>query len=71
MNLVFNSKDTNTFASSCLDRTVKMGSLGLLSPKFTLEAHEKGGVNYAEFYTGANKPYLLTTGDDKTDKVWD
>lgn len=71
MNLVFNPKDTNTFASSCLDRTVKMWSLGSSSPNFTLEAHEKGGVNYVEFYPGADKPYLLTTGDDRTVKIWD
>ncbi|KAI5120315.1 hypothetical protein M0805_000375 [Coniferiporia weirii] len=71
MNLAFNPKDTNTFASSCLDRTVKMWSLGSSAPNFTLEAHEKGGVNYVEFYPGADKPYLLTTGDDRTVRVWD
>ncbi|KAL5529865.1 SEC27 [Sanghuangporus sanghuang] len=71
MNLVFNPKDTNTFASSCLDRTVKLWSLGSSTPNFTLEAHEKGGVNYVEFYPGADKPYLLTCGDDRTVKVWD
>ena len=71
MNLVFNPKDTNTFASSCLDRSVKMCSLGSLQSNFTLEAHEKGGVNYVEFYAGADKPYLLTCGDDRIVKVWD
>jgi len=35
-----------------------------------MEAHEKG-VNYIDFYPGADKPYLVTTGDDKTVKVWD
>ena len=71
MNLAFNPKDTNTFASSCLDRSVKMWSLGSSTANFTLEAHEKGGVNFVEFYPGADKPYLVTTGDDKTVKVWD
>ncbi|KAF7432578.1 hypothetical protein PC9H_004520 [Pleurotus ostreatus] len=70
MNLAFNPKDTNTFASACLDRTVKMWSIGSPTPNFTMEAHEKG-VNYVEFYPGADKPYLVTTGDDKTVKVWD
>jgi len=35
-----------------------------------MDAHEKG-VNYVEFYPGADRPYLVTTGDDKTVKVWD
>ncbi|KAF8871943.1 coatomer protein [Gymnopilus junonius] len=70
MNLAFNPKDSNTFASSCLDRTIKMWSLGSSTPNFTMEAHEKG-VNYVDFYPGADKPYLVTTGDDKTVKVWD
>ncbi|KAH8107302.1 hypothetical protein DFH11DRAFT_1732559 [Phellopilus nigrolimitatus] len=37
MNLAFNPKDTNTFASSCLDRTIKMWSLGASAPNFTLD----------------------------------
>jgi WD40 repeat protein len=35
-----------------------------------MEAHEKS-VNYVDLYPGADKPYLVTTGDDKTVKVWD
>ncbi|EKM79756.1 hypothetical protein AGABI1DRAFT_127441 [Agaricus bisporus var. burnettii JB137-S8] len=70
MNIAFNPKDSNTFVSACLDRTVKMWSLGASSPNFTMEAHDKG-VNYVDFYPGADKPYLVTTGDDKTVKVWD
>ena len=71
MNLVFNPKDPNTFASSCLDRTVKLWSLGSSTANFTLEAHEKGGVNYVDFYPGADKPYMLTSGDDRTVRVFD
>ncbi|TFY80045.1 hypothetical protein EWM64_g3966 [Hericium alpestre] len=70
MNIAVNPKDANTFASACLDRTVKIWSLGASVPNFTMEAHEKG-VNYVEFYPGADKPYLVTTGDDKTVKIWD
>lgn len=70
MNLAFNPKDTNTFASACLDRTVKMWSIGAPTANFTMDCHEKG-VNYVEFYPGTDKPYLVTTGDDKTVKVWD
>ena len=28
-------------------------------------------MNYVEFYAGADKPYLLTCGDDRTVKVLD
>lgn len=70
MNLAVNPKDANTFASACLDRTVKIWALTSGTPNFTLDAHEKG-VNYVEFYPGADKPYLVTTGDDRTVKVWD
>ncbi|KAG0143027.1 hypothetical protein CROQUDRAFT_661774 [Cronartium quercuum f. sp. fusiforme G11] len=70
MNLAFNPKDSNTFASSCLDRTVKVWSLGSQTANFTLDAHEKG-VNYVEYYHGGDKPYMVTTGDDRLIKIWD
>ncbi|KAF7356710.1 Coatomer subunit beta' [Mycena venus] len=70
MNICFNPKDTNTFATACLDRTVKMWSIGAPTANFTMDAHEKG-VNSVDFYPGTDKPYLVTTGDDKTVKVWD
>jgi coatomer subunit beta' len=70
MSLAFSPKDSNTFASACLDRTVKMWSLTSGTANFTMDAHEKG-VNHVEFYPGADRPYLVTTGDDKTVKVWD
>lgn len=71
MGMAINPKDTNTFASACLDRTVKIWSLGSPVANFTLEAHETKGVNHVDYYPHADKPYLLTTSDDKTVKVWD
>ena len=41
MNITVNPKDPNTFASSCLDRTVKIWSLGSSTPNLTMEAHDK------------------------------
>ena len=70
MNIAFNPKDSNTFVSACLDRTLKMWSIAASTPNFTMDAHEKG-VNYVDFYPGSDRPYLVTTGDDKTVKVWD
>lgn len=71
MGLSINPKDTNTFASACLDRTVKIWSLGSSHANFTLEAHETKGVNHVDYYPQSDKPYILTTSDDKTVKVWD
>ncbi|CAX41156.1 beta'-coat protein of the COPI coatomer, putative [Candida dubliniensis CD36] len=71
MSVNFNPKDPNTFASACLDRTVKIWSLGSSQPNFTLIAHESKGVNYVDYYPQADKPYLITSSDDKTIKVWD
>jgi coatomer subunit beta' len=71
MGMSINPKDTNTFATACLDRTVKIWNLGSPHANFTLEAHETKGVNHVDYYPGSDKPYLLTTSDDKTVKIWD
>ena len=70
MHVVFNPKDTNTFASASLDRTVKVWSLGSPVPNFTLEGHERG-VNCIDYYVGGDKPYLVSGADDSLVKVWD
>jgi len=71
MSIAINPKDTNTFASGCLDRTIKIWSLGSSTPNYTIEAHESKGVNSVEYYPHSDKPYILTTSDDKTVKIWD
>lgn len=70
MQVVFNPKDTNTFASSSLDRSIKVWNLGQPTPNFTLEGHEKG-VNCIDYFTGGDRPYLVSGADDKTIKIWD
>lgn len=70
MGLSINPKDTNVFASACLDRTIKIWSIDNATAKQTIEAHEKG-VNHIDYYPHSDKPYLLSTSDDKTVKVWD
>ncbi|OAY67498.1 Coatomer subunit beta'-1 [Ananas comosus] len=70
MQVCFNPKDTNTFASASLDRTVKIWNLGSPDPNFTLDAHLKG-VNCVDYFTGGDRPYLITGSDDHTAKVWD
>ncbi|VDP06448.1 unnamed protein product [Soboliphyme baturini] len=70
MQLVINPKDTNTFATACLDRSIKVWQLGSSQAKFTLEGHEKG-VNCVDFYHGGDKPYLISGADDHLVKIWD
>ncbi|KAK6153692.1 hypothetical protein DH2020_013331 [Rehmannia glutinosa] len=70
MQVTLNPKDTNTIASASLDRTIKIWNLGSPDPNFTLDAHLKG-VNCVDYFTGGDKPYLITGSDDHTAKVWD
>lgn len=70
MQMKFNPKDTNTFASGALDRSIKVWGLGTPTPHFSLEGHERG-VNCLDYYHGGDKPYLVSGSDDKTVKIWD
>lgn len=70
MQVVFNPKDNNTFASASLDRTVKVWQLGSSTANFTLDGHEKG-VNCVDYYHGGDKPYLISGADDNYVKIWD
>ncbi|RVE64372.1 hypothetical protein OJAV_G00125350 [Oryzias javanicus] len=70
MQIVINPKDNNQFASASLDRTIKVWQLGSKTPNFTLEGHEKG-VNCVDYYSGGDKPYLISGADDHLIKIWD
>lgn len=65
-----NPKDTNTYATASLDRTVKVWSLGSPFPNFSLEGHDRG-VNCVDYYHGGDKPYIVSGADDQTIRVWD
>jgi len=70
MTVVFNPKDTNTFASASLDRSIKIWNLSSPTPNYSLDDHERG-VNCVDYFTGSDKPYLVSGADDRTVKVWD
>jgi hypothetical protein len=70
MMVKFNPKDSNTFASASLDRTIKVWGLTANTPYFSLEGHERG-VNCIDYYPGGDKPYLISGADDATLKIWD
>lgn len=71
MCVAFNPKDSNTFATACLDHTVKIWSLNQETPNFTLKAHAEKGVNFVDYYPFQDKPYLITSSDDRSVKIWD
>ncbi|KYQ88624.1 WD40 repeat-containing protein [Tieghemostelium lacteum] len=70
MSIALNPKDTNIFATASLDKTIKVWSMNSPNPHFTLEGHEKG-VNTVEYFSGGEKPYLISGADDKLVKIWD
>jgi WD40 repeat protein len=64
MQVEFNPKDSNTFASASLDRTVKVWGLNASTPHFSLEGHERG-VNCVGYFRGGDRPYLVSGADDQ------
>lgn len=69
MDLTLNPKDTNAFASASLDKTIKIWTIGTNS-HFSLNGHE-AGVNCVDYCHMADKPYLVSGGDDCQVKIWD
>lgn len=49
---------------------LQVWQLGSRTPNFTLEGHEKG-VNCVDYYSGGDKPYLISGADDRLVKIWD
>jgi len=70
MQVKFNPKDSNTFASGSLDTSIKVWGLGSPVAHYTLEGHERG-VNCIDYYPSGDKPYILSGADDRTVKIWD
>jgi coatomer subunit beta' len=72
MMVKINPRDTNTFASASLDKSIKVWGITAGTAHFSLEAggHDKG-VNCLDYYPGGDKPYLLSGADDRTVKIWD
>lgn len=73
MQVKINPRDTNTFATASLDKTIKVWGLTAGTPHFSLDgpnAHERG-INCVDYYPGGDKPYLLSGADDRTVKIWD
>ncbi|XP_021829141.1 coatomer subunit beta'-2-like [Prunus avium] len=70
MQVAFNPKDTDTFASASLDGTIKIWNIGSPTAEFSLDGHSKG-VNCIDYVSRGDKPYLLSGSDDFTIKVWD
>lgn len=54
----------------CWVLSAQVWQLGSSSPNFTLEGHEKG-VNCIDYYSGGDKPYLISGADDRLVKIWD
>uniref|UniRef100_A0A8D2ZTZ4 Beta'-coat protein n=1 Tax=Scophthalmus maximus TaxID=52904 RepID=A0A8D2ZTZ4_SCOMX len=74
MQIVINPKDNNQFAIHSVivmsTGSLQVWQLGSSSPNFTLEGHEKG-VNCIDYYSGGDKPYLISGADDRQVKIWD
>ncbi|KAK1397697.1 hypothetical protein POM88_007560 [Heracleum sosnowskyi] len=55
------------YQSQTMSKSFEIWNLGSPDPNFTLDAHLKG-VNCVDYFTGGDKPYLITGSDDHTAK---
>ncbi|CAG5125898.1 unnamed protein product [Candidula unifasciata] len=69
MQIVFNPKDNNQFATASLDRSVKVWQFGSSTPNFSLK-HERD-VNCLDYHPGGDKPYIVSGEDGGTIRIWD
>ena len=81
MCVAFNPKDSNTFASASLDKTIKVFLFIVNTPELNhsfLKVWNLGsstpnytleghekGVNWVDYYYGGEKPYLVSAADDR------
>lgn len=72
MDMSLNPKDSNLFASASLDKTIKIWHISTTKANsdYSLVGHQ-AGVNCLDYCHMADKPYLVSGGDDCTVKVWD
>lgn len=68
MQVRFNPKDEQIFASASLDGTVKIWNVNGNNSNISLKDH-KAGVNSVDFHRTSN--LLISGSDDKTIKLWD
>lgn len=69
MDIKFHPREEHTFASASLDGTVKVWNIKSSTSNFTLKGH-KSGVNCVS-YCAADKPLMLSGGDDYAVILWD
>lgn len=69
MDVKWNPKDQNCFASASLDSTIKLWNVNSEKSNATLKGH-KNGVNCIAYFEG-DRPLLLSGSDDFSLIVWD
>eukprot|EP00771_Trimastix_marina_P000518 gnl/Trimastix_PCT/1539.p1 GENE.gnl/Trimastix_PCT/1539~~gnl/Trimastix_PCT/1539.p1 ORF type:complete len:882 (+),score=353.69 gnl/Trimastix_PCT/1539:197-2842(+) len=70
MSVAFNPKDPSVFTSASMDQTIKVWNIKSAVCAYTLDGHERG-ANTVVFYPGADKPYIVSGGDDGLVKCTD